>query len=88
LLITVAIMGIAGDGENFARRAHIMINEAPRCHRCFSRTVPGRSELRKDGCEKRTFECPKCHVIETKIVTDPLESESLRRLTENVRPPV
>jgi hypothetical protein len=46
------------------------------------------SEPQKGGCEKRTFNCPKCHFIDTKIVTDPLQSEAIRRLTENVRPPV
>jgi hypothetical protein len=50
--------------------------------------VLSRTEPRKGGLEERVFECPKCAFIETKIITDPLESETLRRLTENVRPPV
>jgi hypothetical protein len=47
-----------------------------------------RTVLSKDGSEKQMFECPKCAFIETKMVADPLESETIRRLTENVRPPV
>jgi hypothetical protein len=41
---------------------------------------PGRTE-------KRTFECPKCDFIETKVVSDPLSSEEINRLTENILPP-
>ncbi len=40
-----------------------------------------------DGSETRTFECPKCDAVETKTVADPLKSESVERLTHNVRPP-
>jgi hypothetical protein len=40
-----------------------------------------------DGGEKRTFECPKCDFIETAVVSDPLKSEALTRLTNSVRPP-
>ena len=41
------------------------------------------------GCqsEKQTFECPKCEMIETRVVTDPLKSEAMRRLTNNIRRP-
>jgi hypothetical protein len=41
-----------------------------------------------DGSEERTFECPKCSVIETRKVLDPLKSEAVERLTSNVRPPL
>jgi hypothetical protein len=64
-----------------------MISETPRCQRCFSRMVLARAEPSKGGLEKRIFECPKCHFTDAKIVTDPMQSEAIRRLTENVRPP-
>jgi len=41
-----------------------------------------------DGSEQRTFECPKCDLVETMTVADPLKSEAVERLTHNVRPPV
>jgi hypothetical protein len=41
-----------------------------------------------DGSEMRMFECFKCNFVETKIVADPLKSEAVARLTENVKPPV
>jgi hypothetical protein len=47
-----------------------------------------RAEPRKDGSEKQMFECPKCAFIETRMATDPFKSEEIKRLTENVRPPV
>jgi hypothetical protein len=39
-----------------------------------------------DGSEKRTFECPKCYFIETKIADDPLKSDAVVRLAD-LRPP-
>jgi len=61
--------------------------ERPRCSRCQTRMMLARLELTGNGCEKRMFECPKCDFIETKIVTDPIKSEAVARLTENVKPP-
>jgi len=46
-----------------------------------------RREDRGNGSEKRTFECPKCDFIQTKIVDDPLKSTALARLADVVRPP-
>jgi len=37
--------------------------------------------------ERRIFECPKCDLIETKLVDDPLKSSALARLADGVRPP-
>jgi hypothetical protein len=37
--------------------------------------------------EKRIFECAKCGATETKFVADPLDSDELNRLTNNIRPP-
>jgi hypothetical protein len=79
---------LAGEGDTPLATVNVVITETPRCHRCFSRMVMGRLEPRKDGCEKRLYDCPKCHFTEAKLVSDPLKSEVLRRLTENVRPPV
>jgi hypothetical protein len=41
-----------------------------------------------DGSEQRTFECPKCDAVESTTVADPLKSETIARLTANVRPPI
>jgi hypothetical protein len=40
-----------------------------------------------DNSEKRIFECPKCHFIETKMIPDPLISNDIRRLTSRLQPP-
>jgi len=48
----------------------------------LARIVP-----RSDHTEKRTFECPKCHFIETVIVPDPVWSEDANRLADNVKSP-
>ena len=61
--------------------------ERPRCPRCQIRMMLARREPHGNGSEKRTFECPKCDFIETKIVDDPLESSALARLADGVRPP-
>ena len=61
--------------------------ERPRCNRCLARMMLARISPLPGGSEKRTFECPKCNAIETKTVADPLRSESIGRLTSNVRPP-
>jgi len=41
---------------------------------------PGRSE-------KRTFECPKCNFIETKIASDLLGLKEVNRLADDITPP-
>jgi hypothetical protein len=45
------------------------------------------SEPRKDGFEKRTFECGKCHRAETRMVADPLKSNRVAKLTNSIVPP-
>lgn len=40
-----------------------------------------------DHSEKRIFECPKCHFIETKVIADPLTSNDIRRLASLLQPP-
>jgi hypothetical protein len=42
---------------------------------------------RADHSEKRTFECPKCDFIDTKVVSDPRGSEAADRLADTIRPP-
>jgi hypothetical protein len=42
---------------------------------------------RPDRSEKRMFACPHCDFIKTKIVPDPLASEEVNRLANNIRPP-
>ncbi|MDB5583503.1 MAG: hypothetical protein JWR80_8679 [Bradyrhizobium sp.] len=66
----------------------ITIVERVRCPRCQTRMDLASSAPRKDGSEKRIFECGKCHYVETVMVADPLTSSNLERLTNNVRPPV
>jgi len=61
--------------------------ERPRCDRCLSRMNLTSLAARPDGSEKRTFECPKCDFIETRIEPDPLRSREINRLTDNIRPP-
>jgi hypothetical protein len=60
--------------------------ERPRCTRCQTRMMLARIEPLGDGSEKRTFECPKCYFIETKIADDPLKSDAVARLA-GLRPP-
>jgi hypothetical protein len=61
--------------------------ERPRCGRCQGRMMLARISPLRDGSEQRTFECPKCDAMETMSVPDPLKSETVARLTANVRPP-
>jgi hypothetical protein len=61
--------------------------ERPRCSRCSIRMLLTRAEPRKDGFEKRVFECAKCHEIEIKMVADPLRSDKVVRLANSVLPP-
>jgi hypothetical protein len=62
--------------------------ECPRCGHCGTRMILARITPQQDGSEQRLFECPKCEFVETKTVADPLKSETMNRLTKNVRPPV
>ena len=61
--------------------------EHPRCARCSTRMALTRSEPRKDGFEKRIFECTKCRFMTTKMVADPLRSDTVSRLADSVLPP-
>jgi hypothetical protein len=61
--------------------------ERPRCVKCGTRMNLSDLFLRSDRSEQRTFECPRCNCIETKVVADPLHSEEMNRLAGNVRPP-
>ena len=61
--------------------------ERPRCVRCLTRMNLASLAPQPDRSEKRTFECPHCDFIETRIVPDPLASEEINRLTDNIRPP-
>jgi hypothetical protein len=56
------------------------------CGRCRTRMNLSSIVPRPDHCEKRTFECPKCDFIETRMVSDPLKSEEVNRLADNVWP--
>jgi hypothetical protein len=61
--------------------------ERPRCARCGIRMNLISLAARPDHSEKRTFECPKCELIETRVVSDPLGSREINRLTDHIRPP-
>jgi hypothetical protein len=61
--------------------------ERPRCARCRSRMNLTSLAARPDHSEKRTFECPNCEFIETRIVPDPLTSREVNRLADYIRPP-
>jgi hypothetical protein len=58
--------------------------ERPRCVRCRTRMDLTGIAPRLDGAEKRTFECCKCAFIETKIASDPLNSDALVRMASNI----
>ena len=59
--------------------------ECARCGRCEARMLLV-LVARENNSEKRTFECPRCDFIETKIVDDPLSSETVIRLTNCIKP--
>jgi hypothetical protein len=61
--------------------------ERPRCARCRARMNLTSVTPCDDHSEKRLFECPKCNSIDTGLAIDPLRSEEINRLTDNVRPP-
>jgi len=61
--------------------------ERPRCVRCLTRMRLARIVLGLGHSEKRVFECATCGAIETKLVADPLDSDDVTRLTNNIRPP-
>jgi hypothetical protein len=61
--------------------------ERPRCARCRLRMNLISLAPRADRSEERTFECPKCDLIETRMVQDPLRSEAVNRLAETIGPP-
>lgn len=61
--------------------------ERPHCVRCRTRMDLTSIAPRPDGTEKRTFECPKCAFIETKIASDPLRSDAHVRMASHIRPP-
>jgi hypothetical protein len=61
--------------------------ENPRCARCSTRMALTKLEPRQDGFEKRIFECTKCHFMTTKMLADPLRSDTVRRLANSVVPP-
>jgi hypothetical protein len=61
--------------------------ERPRCGRCRTRMNLATIVPRANRSEERTFQCPKCDLIEIKVVTDPLTSEQAHRLADGVRPP-
>ena len=61
--------------------------ERPRCVRCLTRMRLAKIVLGAGYSEKRIFECAKCGVTEVKFVADPLDSDDLTRLTNNIRPP-
>jgi hypothetical protein len=61
--------------------------ERPRCPRCQIRMLLARIEPQGRGCESRTFECPKCELVETRMADDPLKSGAVARLAAGLRPP-
>ena len=61
--------------------------ERPRCPRCQFRMALISLEQRSDHSEKRTFECPKCSHVDTKVLPDPLRADVVVRLANSLRPP-
>jgi hypothetical protein len=60
--------------------------ERPGCIRCRTRMNLTSIAPRPDHSEKRIFECPKCHFIETRVVASSLGSEEVDRLANNFWP--
>ena len=61
--------------------------ERPHCVRCLTRMRLAKTVLGTGYSEKRIFECATCGATETRLVADPLDSDELTRLTDNIRPP-
>jgi hypothetical protein len=51
--------------------------ERPRCPKCAARMMLARiSPGPAEGCECRTFECPKCdHMLTVTVAVDPMQSD-------------
>jgi hypothetical protein len=48
--------------------------QRPRCPQCQARMLTTKVANAPDGFENRTFECPKCHHTETRLLSaDPLK---------------
>lgn len=61
--------------------------ERTRCVRCLTRMRLAKIAQGAEHSEKRIFECATCGATETRLVADPLDSDDLTRLTNNIRPP-
>ncbi len=61
--------------------------ELPRCTRCGALMRLAQIERMENGSEERTFECPKCDFIETRLAVDPLTSDPVIRLLDDSKPP-
>ena len=66
----------------------LMPIERPNCARCRIRMNLTSIAPRKDHSEIRVFECPKCSVLETRLIADPLTSKQVKRLAIYMKPPV
>lgn len=87
MTIALACMGSAMGSLLKPAGVPLAAIEHPRCLRCSARMALTTSEPRKDGFEKRTFECGKCHRAETRMVADPLKSNRVAKLTNSIVPP-
>ena len=53
--------------------------QRPRCPNCQMRMVTTAAIPDSEGFEKRTFECLKCHNVETRaMVADPIKSSEVK----------
>ena len=50
----------------------------PRCAMCRGRMQLKRREPNLSGGEKKTFQCPKCEFVKTKVVGDPTNAGRFR----------
>jgi hypothetical protein len=60
--------------------------DIPRCAMCRARMELAGRERQADGLERRTFKCPKCEFVKTKIVGGPLEASRHRAPRKRAKP--
>jgi hypothetical protein len=61
--------------------------ERPRCPKCQSRMMLARIEPGPNGSDLRTFECPKCELVQKMLVKDPLLSANTGWTAGGLKPP-
>ncbi|MEH2468954.1 hypothetical protein V1281_001790 [Nitrobacteraceae bacterium AZCC 2161] len=61
--------------------------DIPRCAMCRARMELAIREPQANGADKRTFKCPRCEFVKTKIVGGPIEAGRHRAPLRRAKPP-